>query len=138
MKYEENVKTIMEDKFKEINDQSKYIITENIELKSQLSMYTKRFEEISKTISQYNDCYETLKKENEKIKIENVLLNKESGDLKVSISKQGSIVDNFKVEIGKKDRQITVMANLNRNLQEQLKNLKKTLIQKQTQKRYQQ
>ena len=66
-KLEEEFKNLMNDKVKEVSEQAKGLITENAQLKSQLNLYSSKFDELNVSIKQYNGIYETLKKEVDKV-----------------------------------------------------------------------
>lgn len=73
-KLEEEFKNLMNDKVKEVSDQAKGLITENTQLKTQLNLYSTKFDELNSSIKQYNGIYETLKKEVDKVRFYFILL----------------------------------------------------------------
>lgn len=48
------------------------------------------------------------------------MLNKQTGDLKVDASKKDQTIKQIKLELDKKEKQLSAMTNLNRTLQSQI------------------
>lgn len=48
------------------------------------------------------------------------MLNKQTGDMKIETSKKDQLIKQIKVELDKKEKQLSAMTNLNRTLQSQI------------------
>jgi len=67
LQIEDEFKKSMNTKMEEIASQAKGYLQENSELKGQLMLYTKKFDEVNLSIGQYNKAFDTLKKEIDKV-----------------------------------------------------------------------
>lgn len=67
--FEENIKSGMESKLKELMERENIHATENIQLKAQLNIYNSKFEELTKSIQTYSSHYDILKKEVDKVSV---------------------------------------------------------------------
>lgn len=65
--YEETIKNGLEVKLKELMEKDNIQAIENQHLKSQLTLYNSKFDDLSKSIQSYTSTYETLKKEFDKV-----------------------------------------------------------------------
>jgi hypothetical protein len=52
------------------------------------------------------------------------MLNKQTGDMKIETSKKDQLIKQIKVELDKKEKQLSAMTNLNRTLQSQIQSFK--------------
>lgn len=52
------------------------------------------------------------------------MLNKQTGDMKIETSKKDQLIKQIKVELDKKEKQLSAMTNLNRTLQSQIQTFK--------------
>lgn len=66
--FEETVKNDMENKLKELLLKEAITTKENETLKAQVQLYSSKFEELTKSINNYNKHYETFKKEIDKVR----------------------------------------------------------------------
>lgn len=124
MQMEQEIKNMMQGKLLEITEQAKSYMQENIQLKSQLNIYSSKYEELNKSIQQYNSLYENLKSQLDKRNIENAYLTKKYEDTIKSNFESEASLKNIQLELEKKDKQLGTMTSLNRNLSEQVKALK--------------
>lgn len=72
--FEENIKTGMESKLKELMTKENVYASENTQLKAQLNIYSSKFDELTKSVVNYNSHYDTLKKEVDKVSRNNIII----------------------------------------------------------------
>lgn len=68
-KLEEDLQNIFDNQFKDITDQAKEQMRENEVLKMKVEVFTQKFDGLNGSISQYNQIYDSLKKDAEKVNI---------------------------------------------------------------------
>ncbi len=120
IRMEQELKGMMQGKLLEATENAQLLYQENINLKSQISLYTSKFEEVNKSMQKYSSVYDSLKKEIENRNVENAYLTKKFEDMKAASGE----LSNVKLELEKKEKQLSSMMNLNRTLSEQVKAFK--------------
>lgn len=124
-KMEEQIATQMNQKMTKMLDQTKRYAMENAQLRAQLENYSSKYDELSGSLAKYNELYESLKKTIENKNLENSLHMKDYTDF---VQKDNALeveIRNLKANFEKKEKQNKAMLNLNKTLQDQLKNLQK-------------